>query len=78
MTIVYTYTDARQNLAVLLDKAATEGEVRIKRRDGSVFVVRPESVSGSPLDVTGVDLGVTTDEVLAFIAEGRRYSSVDD
>lgn len=78
MTTVYTYTDARQNLAALLDKAAREGEVRIKRRDGQVFVVRPETVAGSPLDVTGVELGVTTTEIVDFIAESRRYMGVDD
>lgn len=78
MTTVYTYTDARQKLAALLDKAAVEGEVRIKRRDGRVFVVRPASASGSPLDVAGVDLGLNTGEVLAYIAEGRRYGSGDE
>ena len=74
MTTVYTYTEARQSLATLLDKAANEGEVRIRRRDGSVFVVRPAVVSGSPLDIKGVDLDITSDEILEFIAEGRRYS----
>ncbi len=77
MTTVYTYTEARQNLATLLDKAVADGEVRIRRRDGSVFVVRPEPVSGSPLDVEGVDLGLTTDEILEFIAESRRYGETD-
>ena len=38
--IVYTYSEARQSLATLLDKAAQEGEVRIKRKDGQVFVIR--------------------------------------
>jgi PHD/YefM family antitoxin component YafN of YafNO toxin-antitoxin module len=37
---VYTYTEARQNLASLLDQAAREGEVRIKRKDGQVFVIK--------------------------------------
>jgi antitoxin Phd len=78
MTTVYTYTDARQNLAALLDKAAREGEVRIKRRDGQVFVVRPETIAGSPLDVAGVELGLTSAEILDFIAEGRRYMDSDD
>ena len=73
MTAVYTYTEARQNLATLLDKAVDDGEVRIRRRDGSVFVIRPARVSGSPLDVKGVDLGMTSDEILEFVAEGRRY-----
>ena len=74
MTAVYTYTDARQNLAKLLDKAAAEGEVRVKRRDGRVFVIRPERNTTSPLDIEGIDLDVTTGEIVQFIAEGRRYS----
>ena len=35
---VYTYTEARQNLATLLDKALREGEVLIRGKDGQVFV----------------------------------------
>ena len=74
MTTVYTYTEARQNLATLLDKAMADGEVRIRRRDGSVFVIRPDPVTGSPLDIEGVDLGLSAGEIMAFIAESRRYS----
>jgi hypothetical protein len=69
---VYTYTEARQSLATLLDKALRDGEVRIKRRDGQVFVVRPQTRPSSPLDVAGVDLGVTAEEIVAFVKEGRR------
>ena len=72
MTTVFTYSEARQNLASLLDKAAAEGEVRIKRRDGQVFVIRPEVSTKSPLDVEGIDLDMTAEEIAAFIAEGRR------
>jgi len=69
---VYTYSEARRKLASLLDRAVEEGEVKIKRRDGQSFVIRPEPKEGSPLDVEGVDLGITTDEILDFIQEGRR------
>lgn len=69
---VYTYSEARRKLASLLDRAVEHGEVRIKRRDGQSFVIRPEAKEGSPLDVEGVDLGITTDEILSFIQEGRR------
>ncbi|MBC7251986.1 MAG: type II toxin-antitoxin system Phd/YefM family antitoxin [Anaerolineae bacterium] len=69
---VYTYTEARQKLASLLDKAPREGEVLIKRRDGQVFVVRPQTRPGSPLDIEGIDLDVTASEIVAFIQEGRR------
>jgi PHD/YefM family antitoxin component YafN of YafNO toxin-antitoxin module len=70
--MVYTYSEARQNLASLLEKAAQEGEVRIKRKDGQVFVIKPQTTERSPLDVEGVELGITTTEILEAIQEGRR------
>ena len=69
---VYTYSEARQNLASLLDQARTEGAVRIRRRDGQSFVLKPDIPAASPLDVEGVDLGITTEELLDFVREGRR------
>lgn len=69
---VYTYSEARQKLAELLDEAAQEGEVRIRRRDGLVFVVKPERRSESPLDVEGLDLGLTVEEIIEAVREGRR------
>lgn len=68
---VYTYSEARQNLASLLDQAAEYGEVQIKRRDGQVFVVRIEPRPNSPLDVEPVDLDITTEEIVEIIREGR-------
>ena len=70
--VVYTYSEARQNLASLLEQAVKEGEVRIKRKDGQTFVIRPEPRADSPLDVEGIDLGITTTEIVQFIHEGRR------
>ena len=71
---VYTYSEARQNFASLLETAQQDGAVRIRRKDGSSLVVQPESSGASPLDVEGVDLGVTTDEIVSMIREGReRY-----
>jgi hypothetical protein len=69
---VYTYSEARRKLASLLEQAAKEGEIKIKRRDGQTFVIRPEKRAGSPLDVEGIDLGITTAEIVQFIQEGRR------
>ncbi|MQA91045.1 MAG: type II toxin-antitoxin system Phd/YefM family antitoxin, partial [Gemmatimonas sp.] len=46
---VYTYTEARQSFAALLEQARREGAVRIRRRDGQTFVVTPEQTAGSPL-----------------------------
>jgi len=70
--VIYTYSEARQNLASVLERAAQEGEVRVKRKDGQVFVIRPVTPEDSPLDVPAVDLRLTADEILGFIQEGRR------
>jgi hypothetical protein len=59
-------------MASLLDRASEEGEVRIKRRDDQTFVIKPEKGKGSPLDVERVKLGVTTEEVVKIVQEGRR------
>ena len=69
---VYTYSEARQRLAALLERARREGAVRIRRRDGQVFVVRPEQPAGSPLDVPSLDLGLTREEIVEFVKAGRR------
>jgi antitoxin Phd len=69
---IYTYSEARRKLASLLDRAVKEGEVKIKRRDGQTFVIRPEPRQGSPLDIEGIELNVTTSEIVQFIQEGRK------
>lgn len=68
----FTYSEARQRLAMLLERARREGAVRIRRRDGQVFVLRPEQLTGSPLDVPSLKLQISRDEVLAAVREGRR------
>jgi len=70
--VIYSMTEARQKLASLLEQAARNGEVRIKRRDGQVFVIRPQKRQGSPLDIEGVQLNLSRDEILESIAESRR------
>ncbi|CAN5384768.1 hypothetical protein BH23GEM4_BH23GEM4_09770 [soil metagenome] len=75
---VYTYSEARQGLASLLEQARKEGAVRIRRRDGQTFLLQPEKASGSPLDIEGVDLDMTTDEIIEFVREGRRSRAADD
>jgi len=69
---VYTYSEARQKLAGVLEQAAREGQVRIRRKDGQTFVIRPEQRAASPLDVEGLDLGLTADEIVQMVREGRR------
>jgi hypothetical protein len=72
---VYTYSEARQNLADLLDQAGDEGEVRIRRRDGSEYVIRPRRREGSPLDVPSVSARVSAEEIVAAVREGRERAA---
>ena len=68
---VFTYSEARKNLASVLDIAQQDGAVIIRRRGGQSFVLRPDARRRSPLEVEGLDLGVTTDEIVATVREGR-------
>ena len=74
MSSVFTYSEARQNLSSLLEKAMHEGEVRVKRKDGQIFIIVPVTSNGSPLDIEGVDLDLTKEEIVDFIHEGRKFS----
>lgn len=68
---IYTFSEARQKFSAVLDAAQREGAVRIRRRDGRAFLVRPVQESPSPLDVEGVPLGVSREEIVAAVREGR-------
>lgn len=74
---IYTFSQARQQLATVLDEASREGEVQIRRRDGRSFVVQPLVEAGSPLDVPAVPTALTTAEILALVREGRRPRRLD-
>ncbi len=41
MAMPYTYSEARQKFAKLLEQAAVEGEVLVRRKDGQMFVIKP-------------------------------------
>lgn len=68
----FTYSEARQRLAALLERARREGAVRIRRKDGQVFVLRPERSTGSPLDVPAIGTRLSREEIVEAIREGRR------
>ena len=67
----YTYSEARQRLASLLDQAGREGRVQIRRQDGSTFVLRPVVATRSPLDVPGVRSSLRRGELVDLIREER-------
>lgn len=68
---VYTYSQARQELAKLLDDARKEGQVQIKRRDGQTFVIKPIKKQKSPLDIKGVDTGLKLKDINKAVRESR-------
>ena len=70
----YTFSEARQRLASLLDRAGKEGAVRIRRRDGQKFILQPDRGSRSPLEVPGLGLDINRDEIVDIIRSSRRLA----
>jgi hypothetical protein len=76
LTKVYTFSEARQKFAALLERARREGAVRVKRRDGQVFLIQPERSQRSPLDVAGVDSDLSGEEIVDIVREMRQRANV--
>ena len=68
---VYTYSEARQKLAVVLEQAESTGKVLIRRKDGRTFALIPDKIATSPLDVPSIKAKITTKEIVDIIREGR-------
>lgn len=68
---VYTYSEARQKLAMVLEQAETTGKVIIRRKDGRTFSLVPERSAMSPLDVPTINANIKTEEIVDIIREGR-------
>jgi hypothetical protein len=75
---VFTYSEARQKLSSVLDKAQTTGKVLIRRQDGRTFALVPEGTSRSPLDVPSIRADISTQGLVMLVrrqrsrARGRR------
>jgi hypothetical protein len=68
---IYTYSQARQKLADILEESKTE-EVVIKRRRGDMFSIVPKARrSRSPFDVAGLRTGIARKEILAALRQSR-------
>jgi hypothetical protein len=68
---VFTYSEARQNLAALLTLAQKE-EVMIRRKDGKTFSLRAQrGQRKSPFDVPDTQTRVSTADVLDAIRDSR-------
>ena len=73
---VYTYSEARQNLATVLKEAESTGKVIIRRKDGQTFALIPEKMTTSPLDVPSIDTDFTIQEIIDMIGEGRERETL--
>jgi hypothetical protein len=69
---VYTFSEARQRFAAVLERARREGAVRVKRRDGQMFLIQPERSRRSPLDVEGINTDLTADEIVRIVRDMRQ------
>ncbi len=67
---VYTLEEAESELTTVLEKAETEGEVRIKSQEGRLFTLKPD-LRRSPLDVEGVDINLSREEIVSVVRESR-------
>ena len=67
---VFTFSQARQNFAKVLQTAKTE-EVLIKRRDGSIYSLKSTQRARSPLAVRGLKTLVTAKEIVNIVREVR-------
>lgn len=68
---VYTFSEARQNFASVLESAQKDGAVRITRRDGRAFTIQPAPEAPSPLAIKAVALKIKRTEIVAAVREGR-------
>ncbi|MCJ7760726.1 type II toxin-antitoxin system prevent-host-death family antitoxin [Candidatus Bathyarchaeota archaeon] len=68
---VYTYSEARQNLSSVLDRAESTGKVIIRRKDGRTFALVPERTRRSPLDVPSIQATIPTEELVEIVRKER-------
>lgn len=68
---IYTYSEARQKLAAVLEQADKSGKVMIRRKDGRTYTLTPETLTSSPLDIPSIQTDITTDEIVRIIRKGR-------
>ena len=68
---VYTYSEARQKLSSMLDKAESTGKVLIRRKDGRTYALMPERPPVSPLDVPSIEADISTQEVVTLVRQQR-------
>jgi len=70
---IYTYSQARQKLANILEESKSE-EVVIRRRGGDMFTVVPRQPRRrSPFEVQGLKKMIPRKDILEAIRESREH-----
>jgi prevent-host-death family protein len=69
---IYTYSEAKQKLSSVLDKAEAMGKVVIRQKDERTFVLIPEETRRSPFDLPSIRANVSTEELVEIVKKGRR------
>ena len=72
---VFTFSEARQKFAAILERARREGAVRVRRRDGQVFIIQPDRPRRSPLDVAGIQADLSRKEIVDIVREMRQHEN---
>lgn len=67
----FNFTEARNNFASVLELAKAEGIICITKRDGESFYITPVVPKKSPLDIKGVDLGLSSSDIVSIVNSGR-------
>lgn len=68
---VYTYSQAREKLSLILDQSKID-EVVIKRRKGDLFTIIPKTPVGkSPFEVESLGKNIPKKEIIDIIRQSR-------
>ncbi len=73
---IFTYSEARQKLSTVLDRAQYTGKVLIRRKDGRTYSLVPEKNTSSPLDVPSIKARVSTEEIVDIVRSGREREDI--
>ena len=68
----YTEAEASDDLDAVLEQARKVGPVKIRRQDGSVFIIRALDSEKSPLDVPGIPSNFKPGELVRMIRDDQR------
>lgn len=67
----YNFSEARKNFASVLETAKQEGIICIYKRNGEAYYLTPAKATKSPLDVEGIDLQLSDEQIMSIVRDSR-------